>query len=62
MDPKRCRRLSFANTVEAKSILSQQELWQSAQTAIQTNPKYNGLVLQPQLGLLPLRADPTSGL
>ncbi len=39
-----------------------QTLWAEARTAIQSHPSYDGLELGPQLFLLPLGADPDSGL
>jgi len=58
------KRLEFARTVRGRSLESAQakKLWDEAITAIETGPKYGGLHLSPQLGLLPVGPDPESGL
>jgi len=58
------KRLAFARTIGERSVDGPEAraLWQHAIDAIQRSPKYGGLVLRPQMGLLPLREDPRSGL
>ena len=61
------RRLAFARTLEQRSLGSAEAVqrWDEAIAAIRDParcPAYAGLVLAPQLGLLPLGRDPVSGL
>jgi len=64
------RRLEFASSVEAKSVGDPKvaQLWAGAIDAIAASPRYretfgkSGARLTPQVGLLPLGADPASGL
>ena len=61
------QRLEFAMTVVANSTQGPQaaDAWARAVAAIadeDASPAYGGLVLQPQLGLLPIGRDPDSGL
>ncbi len=58
------RRLEFATGVEQRTLRGSdaQARWAEALEAIASSPKYGGLRLRPQLGLLPLGADPQSGL
>jgi len=57
-------RLAFARTIEERSVSGPDaaERWADACAAIRAEPAYDGLDLAPQLGLLPLGPDPTSGL
>ena len=58
-------RMAFAADVERRSLVEPQAEWREAHVAIADparNPAYEGLVLQPQLGLVPLGRDPRSGL
>ncbi|HLU40349.1 MAG TPA: SUMF1/EgtB/PvdO family nonheme iron enzyme, partial [Planctomycetota bacterium] len=60
-------RLQEANTLRARSVDAHAEAWQAAAEAVRTAPAYAaavaaGLVLVPQTGLVPLGADPLSGL
>lgn len=56
------RRLDFAQTIAQRTLSDHADAWQHAISSIQTNPRYHGLVLTPQLGLIPLGPDPDSGL
>lgn len=58
------RRAEFAREIAARSVsgLESSRLWREATGAIKTSELYDGLVLTPQLGLLPLGQDPASGL
>ena len=55
-------RLAFARTVRARSIDEHRAAWDAARAAIAASPRYGGLRLAPQLGLVPIGADPTTGL
>ncbi len=48
--------------VERISLRDSADRWDAARRAIAASPRYGGLVLAPQLGLVPLRTDPASGL
>jgi serine/threonine protein kinase/formylglycine-generating enzyme required for sulfatase activity len=69
-DPKRGAlagvedRLAFARTIEEQSITGSEvaAAWEEAVTDIAGLDVYRGLRLQPQIGLVPLRRDPVSGL
>jgi len=58
------RRAEFARSIEERSVVGAEALrrWDEAMAAIGSSPKYGGLKLTPQLGLLPIGADPASGL
>ncbi len=60
--PEVKERLLFALTVRERTIEDQQKKWTSAIQSIQSLPIYNGLIIEPQTGLVPLRQDPKSGL
>ncbi len=55
-------RLEFARDVERRTLVEPADAWRAAITAVAANPRYGGLVLTPQLGLVPLGADRDSGL
>ncbi|MGE3165494.1 MAG: bifunctional serine/threonine-protein kinase/formylglycine-generating enzyme family protein [Planctomycetota bacterium] len=57
-------RLRFAREVESRTITgpAAAERWSAAIHDIAVTPIYQGLRLEPQLGLLPLSKDPQSGL
>jgi formylglycine-generating enzyme required for sulfatase activity/serine/threonine protein kinase len=60
-------RLEFARTIEARSLSDPAvaERWRKACASIragETNAAYSGLEIAPQLGLVPIGADPASGL
>ncbi|MBU0754149.1 MAG: SUMF1/EgtB/PvdO family nonheme iron enzyme, partial [Planctomycetes bacterium] len=59
------RRLEFAETVKEKSILEHGAAWDEAIASIADKagcPQYNGLVIEPIIGFVPIGRDPTSGL
>jgi formylglycine-generating enzyme required for sulfatase activity len=58
------KREEFARTIRERSIdgPEAQRSWAEAIAAIKDSPKYSGLVLTPQLGLLPIGMDPDSRL
>jgi formylglycine-generating enzyme required for sulfatase activity len=58
------KRAEFARTIEERSVTGAdaRRRWDEAIAAITASPKYDGLVMTPQLGLLPIGADPASGL
>ncbi len=55
-------RHGFATTLLAKSIEAHRMDWEDAVKWIGASPKYGGLKIAPQLGLVPLGPDPDSGL
>ncbi len=55
-------RHEFATTLRGKSIDAHRMEWEDAIRWIATSPKYGGLTLAPQLGLVPLGPDHDSGL
>ena len=60
------RRLAFADSVRARTLEGPAAAaWEEAIRSIADRdlcPRYEGLAVRPQLGLLPLRRDPLSGL
>jgi formylglycine-generating enzyme required for sulfatase activity/serine/threonine protein kinase len=58
------KRLEFARTIEERSVTGAEakKRWEEAVAAVARNPKYRGLRLSPQLGLLPIGEDPSSHL
>jgi len=56
------RRHAFASTVEARTLVEPAAEWSAAIEAIEGRPAYDGLRIAPQSGLVPLGADPGSGL
>ena len=58
------RRIAFARSIEDRSLSGTEARarWSAALEAIGRSPLYEGLVLTPQLGLVPLGEDPDSGL
>ena len=55
-------RRAFAITLTEHSIDDHKEKWSSAIQNIKEHSMYGGLNIEPQLGLIPLHQDPTSGL
>lgn len=58
-------RREFASSVYNKTIEREWNNWQTTIKAIadlSAHPEYNGLLIEPQLGLIPLGPDPLSGL
>jgi formylglycine-generating enzyme required for sulfatase activity len=58
------KRYEFAKSIGERSIDSPEakRLWSEAIAAIKSSPKYSGLEIVPQLGLLPIGMDPDSQL
>jgi formylglycine-generating enzyme required for sulfatase activity len=59
------KRLRFAEAVEQETLKKYAEKWAAARASIadpKQCPQYGGLQLAPQLGLIPIRKDPQSGL
>lgn len=54
-------RRALAATLEQRSLIDHAVEWKAACAAIRASPHYGGLVLGPQLGLVPLGSDPKSG-
>jgi formylglycine-generating enzyme required for sulfatase activity/tRNA A-37 threonylcarbamoyl transferase component Bud32 len=54
-------RLQFAETVYARSITAHEATWNETITAIINDPRYDSCVLTPQLGLIPLEKNRTTG-
>lgn len=55
-------RLRSSSTIHARSIDEHADAWRSATTDVAADPRFGGWTLTPQLGLIPLGADPHSGL
>jgi formylglycine-generating enzyme required for sulfatase activity len=55
-------RLHWAEQIARISIEEHAAAWSAAQAAVAADPRYQGLVLQPQIGLVPLGCDPRSRL
>ena len=58
-------RLAFARSVVRESVTSHRREWNEAIGSIRDTgecPRYGGLVIAPQIGLVPLGRDPDSGL
>jgi serine/threonine protein kinase/formylglycine-generating enzyme required for sulfatase activity len=58
------KRYEFARTIRERSVdgLQARERWSEAIAAIVASPRYGGLVLSPQMGLLPIGMDSESEL
>jgi serine/threonine protein kinase/formylglycine-generating enzyme required for sulfatase activity len=56
------QRRDFAHDVRELTIERPAEAWRAAAAAVAADPRFEGLVLVPQLGLIPLGADPDSQL
>jgi formylglycine-generating enzyme required for sulfatase activity len=54
------RRVARAGTLRTRSLDDHAEEWRAAQAALAADPRFDGLVLAPQLGLVPIGADPGS--
>jgi formylglycine-generating enzyme required for sulfatase activity len=58
-------RLEFAETIEKRSIDDHRNAWSRAIASIgdkNTCPQYEGLVIEPVIGIIPVGQDPVSGL
>jgi tRNA A-37 threonylcarbamoyl transferase component Bud32 len=56
------RRMAWAEEVERRSILEHRDAWARCARAVAGDPRFGGLSLLPQMGLVPLGPDPESGL
>jgi formylglycine-generating enzyme required for sulfatase activity/serine/threonine protein kinase len=59
------RRAQYAETIRTRSIDDYATLWDKAVASIMDSsqcPKYRGLRIEPQIGLVPIGIDPSSGL
>jgi formylglycine-generating enzyme required for sulfatase activity len=58
------KRLAFARSIGARSVdgPDARRAWSEAIAAIKLSPRYGGLEIAPQMGLLPIGMDPRSGL
>lgn len=58
------KRAAFAQGIAERSVngAEARRLWAQAIAAIETSERYDGLKITPQMGLLPIGADPESGL
>ncbi|MBL8843246.1 MAG: SUMF1/EgtB/PvdO family nonheme iron enzyme [Planctomycetes bacterium] len=61
--PRVAERRDFAASVEERTVggSAAQSAWRAAAAAVAADPRFDGLQLVPQLGLLPIGADPASG-
>lgn len=55
-------RLHRSRTIEQRSLLDHEDVWSDAILAILESDRYGGLVIEEQMGLVPLGEDPRSGL
>lgn len=55
-------RIDDARTIDARTIEAPRALWAAAAAAVRADARFEGLVLVPQRGLIPLGADPDSRL
>ncbi|MBI5435171.1 MAG: SUMF1/EgtB/PvdO family nonheme iron enzyme [Planctomycetes bacterium] len=60
--PRVAAALAFARDVRQRSIGDARELWERASERVASDARFAGFLLEPQLGLLPLGADPDSRL
>ena len=56
------RRIALTHDIERATLREAAPAWTAAAAAIAASPRYGGLVVIPQNGLIPLGADPVSGL
>jgi formylglycine-generating enzyme required for sulfatase activity len=56
------KRRAFAAGVEEKTLVEPREAWARTVASVAASSRYGGLRIRPQLGLIPLGADPGSGL
>jgi len=54
--------LQWVGMVENVTVTQQEDAWLKAKAAIQSDPRFHGLVLESQVGLVPIGADKQSGL
>lgn len=56
------RRAEFARELQRLAVEDHAEAWRDAIGEVNRSPLYRGLMLEPQVGLVPLGKDPESGL
>lgn len=56
------RRQERSRTIERRSLLDHEEEWEEVIFSLSESDTYDHLVLEPQMGLVPLGEDPDSGL
>ncbi len=56
------RRLDLSRRIATETIDAHRAAWEAAAQRVTANERYGDLVLAPQVGLIPLGADPASGL
>ena len=56
------RRLVTARELERRTVGDHEDAWAEAIVDVEFDERFDGLVLAPQIGLVPLRADPETGL
>lgn len=62
LEPRVAAGLEFARSVRERSIGAAGPAWERAARELAEDPRFAGVALAPQLGLLPLGRDPESGL
>lgn len=60
--PEMKTRLQMASSLHNESITSSSVVWEEAIAAIKKSPLYSGLEISPQMGMVPLNENPSSGL
>ncbi len=55
------RRVEIARTIVARTVDDERETWDATIDFVAHDPRYGGLALTPQVGLVPLGPDPESG-
>lgn len=60
--PSMRERATFARELERRTVTEHAAAWARAAENVAADPRFAGLVLEPQLGLIPLGPDPVSGL
>lgn len=60
--PALTEQLEWSRTIRARTVDDYARAWQIAADAVAADPRFGGFELAPQVGLVPLRRDPTSGL
>jgi serine/threonine protein kinase/formylglycine-generating enzyme required for sulfatase activity len=62
LQPSVEQRLVFARELRARSVESQADAWRAAAERVRADARFAGFELRPQVGLVPLGADPRSQL
>jgi formylglycine-generating enzyme required for sulfatase activity len=55
-------RLAFAQTVKARTVIQEEERWRTCIDDVLSDPRFQGIALSPQVGLIPLGKDADSTL